>query len=209
MTIRKGQDWGERGALPAGAPVADDDRGAALAVQAARASSQDTPEVGLLGGDLHRTLGEPHHDELDLRRGDAMRFPMDLGTVRIDDGEPIAFVAHLIATGSSGDRLWSTRTITVMNGSFAGAANLGPRAHPNDGRLDLVDGMLPRGQRRAGRRRALSGTHLPHPDLSERRITHHVVEAATPLHVRVDGQPVGTGSRLEIECHPDAWIAVV
>ena len=30
-----------------------------------------------------------------------------------------------------------------MNGTFAGFHDLGPRAHPNDGRLDVVDGVLP------------------------------------------------------------------
>lgn len=209
MTIRRGQDWGEPGALGPDAPVVDNDRAAAELLEHSWAPEGPPPEIGILGGDLHVTLGQPRHDESDLREGNGMRLPMDLGTVRIDDGAPLVFVAHLVATERANGRLWSSRTVTVLNGSFVGPDNLGPRAHPNDGRLDITDGTLPRPQRRAGRRRARTGTHVPHPDLSERRSAHHVIESATPLHVRLDGRPVGSGRRLEITCHPDAWLAVV
>lgn len=209
MTIRKGQDWGEPGALASGSPVADDDCEAAELLERLWTPDGSPPEVGILGGDLHVTLGEPHHDELDLREGRGLRLPMDLGTVRIDDGDPRVFVAHLVAVEHPRRGLWSSRTITALNGSFVGAWNLGPRAHPNDGRLDITDGVLPRNQRRAGRRRALTGTHVPHPDLSERRTAHYQVESEIPLHVELDGRAVGRGTRLEITCHPDAWVAVV
>jgi hypothetical protein len=208
VTIRKGQDWGEPGALAPHAPVADDDAEAAALLQAGW--PLPTPiEIGVLGGDLHQTLGEPHHDEDDLRSGRGMRLPMDAGSVVLDSGEPVLFVAHLVAQARPGRGWWNGRTVVVTNGSFVEGANLGPRAHPNDGRLDLTDGELPRGQRRTGRRRALTGTHVPHPDLSEARITERVIESEVPLHVRLDGRPVGTARRLDLRCHPDAWIAVV
>lgn len=209
MTIRKGEPWGTAGPLADHAPLATSDADVADLLQLRWSTDGEPIEVGVLGGDLHRSLGGPHHDEEDLRAGRGLRLPMDLGTVRIDGGAPRVFVAHLIATAHARGRLWSSRTVTVLNGSFAGDDDLGPRAHPNDGRLDICDGVLPRGQRRAGRRRARTGAHLPHPDLAERRTAHHVVESGTPLHVRLDGRRVGSGTRLEITCHPDAWIAVV
>lgn len=208
MTIRKGEDWGAPGPLASDAPVADDDAEAAALLQASW-PAPTPPEIGLLGGDLHQTLGEPHHDEDDLRAGRGMRLPMDAGTVRLDGGEPLVFVAHLIALENPRRGWWSTRTVTVLNGSFAEGANLGPRAHPNDGRLDLTDGTLPRGQRRAGRRRALTGTHVPHPDLDVARIRDRTIESEVPLRVRLDGVDVGSARRLEISCHPDAWTVVV
>jgi hypothetical protein len=213
VTIRKGEAWGAPGSLPADAPVAEDDAQAAAELQRRwgvdGAAPTDPPHIGLLGGDLHRTVGEPHHDEHDLRSGQGMCLPMDAATVRLDGGAPQVFVAQLIATADRRGRLWHGRTITVVNGSFAGPYDLGPRAHPNDGRLDLVDGELPPRQRRMGRRRALTGSHLPHPDLTERRTAHHVVESDRVLHVRLDDVDVGVARRLEITCHPDAWIAVV
>lgn len=209
MTIRKGQDWGGPGTLEPGEPVGDDDAEVAELLSAVWSEGAPAPGIGLLGGDLHRTLGEPHHDEFDLREGRGLRLPMDLGTVRIDGGAPRVFIAHLVAMEQPRRGLWSTRTVTAVNGSFVGPWNLGPRAHPNDGRLDITDGVLPRSQRRAGRRRALTGTHVPHPDLSERRTAHYEVDSAVPLHVELDGRAVGCGTRLEITCHPDAWVAVI
>jgi hypothetical protein len=209
MTIRKGVDWGEPGALAPDAPVTVDDAQVALLLQDLWSPGSEPTEIGLLGGDLHTTLGAPTHDEDDLRSGAAMRFPMDLGTVSIDGAPPRVFVAHLIATTDRRGRLWNQRTVTVLNGSFAGRWNLGPRAHPNDGRLDLVDGALPPGQRRAGRRRMVTGTHVPHPDLSERRVREASVDSEVPWRIRLDDRDVGQGRSLEIRCHPDAWIAVV
>lgn len=209
MTIRKGQDWGEPGELSADAPVSSTDAQTAMLLRELWRPGGPPVEIGLVGGDLHATLGAPPHDADDLRSGPAMRLPMDLGTVCIDGGSTRLFVAHLIATTDRRGRLWNHRTVTVMNGSFAGRWNLGPHAHPNDGRLDLVDGALPPGQRRSGRRRMLTGTHLPHPQLEERRIRHAAVESAVPMRIRLDDRDVGTGRSLEITCHPDAWIAVV
>ena len=75
MTIRKGQSWGEPGPLAPDAPVADDDIDAAELLQRLWLPSRTVVELGLLGGDLHRTLGAPHHDEDDLRGGTGHALP--------------------------------------------------------------------------------------------------------------------------------------
>ena len=212
MSIRKGAAWGAPGALAAGAPLYRDDRSAADALQRAvddGAQLGDLGEIGLLGGDLHRTLGAPRHDEQDLRDGRAMRFPMDLGEVRLDGGAPQLFVAHLVATRTADGRLWSGRTIIAMNASFRDELDLGPRSHPGDGRLDVTDGSLPLGERRAGRRRARTGSHVPHPQLRERRVRQLEIELDRPLHVRLDGDLVGRARRLELRCLADAVVVVV
>jgi hypothetical protein len=209
MSIRKGSTWGAPGALAAGAPLYHDDRSAALALQHAVEHGAQLGEIGLLGGDLHRTLGAPRHDEQDLRAGRAMRFPMDLCEVRLDAGAPQLFLAHMVATPTAGGRLWSGRTITAMNATFCDGLDLGPRAHPGDGRLDVTDGFLPLGERRAGRRRARTGSHVPHPQLHERRVRQMEIELDRPLHVRLDGELVGRARRLELRCLADAVVVVV
>lgn len=208
MTIRRGEQWGAPGALGAHAPVASSDAEAARLVAQRWSSGSDPVELGLLGGDLHHDLGSPRHDAEQLRAGEGRRLPMDLGTVSLDGGEPRAFVAHLIATARRHSRLWSSRTVVVMNSSFAGPYRLGPRAHPNDGRLDLTDGRLPLRQRQDGRRRALTGSHVPHPQLEQRRGDHLVIDGER-LFVLLDGEEVGSARHLEVRCHPDAWVAVV
>lgn len=209
MTIRKGEPWGEPGRLLDGAAVFVDDRSASRALEAGRDAGRWPTEVGLLGGDLHRTLGAPRHDEAALRLGEGRRLPVDVGVVRLADGSEHLFVAHLIAHDRPHRRWWTGRTLVVMNADVAGRLRLGPRAHPNDGRLDVTDGRLPAGERRIGRRRARSASHLPHPDLSVRRVEHLSVEHDRAFHVWVDGERVGSSPILEIECLPDAITVVV
>jgi hypothetical protein len=214
VTIRPGEEWGAPGALAADAPVAEDDRAARAHLQRRLeevggeiARPGAFGELGLLGGDLHRTLGSPAHDVGDLRAGRGTRYPVDLGLVQVGDRH-LVFLSHLVAHPRAQLRWWSQRTVSIVNGSYVGELDLGPRAHPNDGRLDLTDGRLPLGQRRQGRRRARSGSHVPHPDLTTRRITHVEVHHDRPMHLWLDGEQVGTATDFDIRCLPDALVVV-
>ncbi len=209
MTIRKGRDWGEPGALGPGAAVVDTDRAGARLLQAALDAGAALPELGLVGGDLHRSLGAPRHDAQELYDGAGMRLPIDLGAVRLDGGEPQVFLAHLVATTRRGAALWSSRTLVAMNATFRGELDLGPRAHPNDGRLDITDGVLPARERRRGRARARTGSHLPHPALHERRVRELTVAGEDLWYVRLDDELVGTAGTLELTCRADATTVVV
>lgn len=225
MTIRPGEPWGEPGPLAADAPVLDSDAAAAAVLQArydALAAEERGAlgggalgEIGLVGGDLHRTLGAPGRDAAQLRGGAGVRFPVDVGVVALPGGERV-FLAHLVAQprtvagAARGVRWWSVRTLAVMNAGFVDDMDLGPRSHPNDGRLDVTDGELPRGQRRAGRRRARTGTHIPHPALRTRTARSLTVDAeGRDLHVWLDGVHVGAARSLPIRCIPDAVTVVV
>lgn len=217
MTIQKGAPWGAPGALARGAPVFADDADAARHLQdlfdgsdVAGGTDVDPAlgEIGLIRGDLHRTLGGPGRDEAALRGGHGTRFPTDVGVVRID-GRDRVFLAHLVAYRGRRVRWFAGRTIAVMNAAFVGAMDLGPRSHPNDGRLDVTDGRLPLGQRRQGRRRARTGTHVPHPGLATRSVaTFEEDLRGQSFHVWLDGVHAGTVERLSVRCIPDAVVVV-
>ncbi len=211
MTIRRGEAWGEPGPLASDAPVFVEDR-------SARAHLQDTldrggplpTEIGMVGGDLHRTLGAPRHAAEDLWAGRGMRFPVDLGVARLDGGEELIFLSHLIGVRRDLDRIFETHTVIAMNAAFAGASNLGPRAHPNDGRLDLTEGSVSRRERRAARRRATTGTHVPHPGLDERRVRDATIDLSPEgLEVYLDLSHIGHATHVELHCRPDALVVVV
>lgn len=216
MTIRRGSQWGEPGTLAEGAPTFADDRSAARwlagVVDGAvtREGGRDrVPEIGLVGGDLHRTLGSPSHGEADLRSGGGVRYPIDLIEVCwVDPGgqehRDVA-LAHVVARRAA---WWRGRTVVVMNADHVGAWNLGPRAHPDDGRLDVTDGALGWWDRRAARRRAPAGAHVPHPALGESRVKELDQELEPPMGLWLDGERVGTAARLAVRCLPDAAIVV-
>ncbi|MEY2569294.1 MAG: hypothetical protein QOE35_3823 [Actinomycetota bacterium] len=200
--IEKGQAWGVRAALPPDGVVVTSDGAAREVVEAARRGDHPVPVLGLLGGDLARTLGA-QGDEARLRSADAMTFPVDLGAVLLD-GRLHWFVAHLVARSP----LWG-RAFVAMNAQWRGGWNLGPRAHPGDGLLDTYDARLPPADRLKVRGRLAHGAHLPHPGIRERRTAAIQVELEHPLAVELDGQRVGKARTLSVRVEPEALRVVV
>jgi len=137
--------------------------------------------------------------------------PVDLGEVVVDRGDGMVsrhvFLAHAVAGRSR--RRWSQRTIVAMNGTHLRAADLGPRAHPNDGLLDITDGRVPRSQVRAALRRERTGTHVPHPGIRELRTASYEVFDERELPIVLDGRLIGAATHFEIRCIPDALVVVV
>src|SRR4051812_35197356 len=184
VTIRKGEPWGERQPLPADGWMVHSDAEARELIEPRWRAGEPLPVLGLLGGDLCRTLGGAG-DEGRLRSSDAMTFPVDLGVAEID-GEGHCFVAHAIVRRIG----WRGRAVAAMNAQWLGSWDLGPRSHPDDGLLDVTDGALPAGQRFEARRRARTGTHLPHPALATSRVSAVSLSFDPRLVVRLDGTTV-------------------
>ena len=203
MTIEKGTAWGDPGPLPDDGVVVRSDADARRVVEAARRAGERPPPLGLLGGDLCRTLGG-RGDEGRLRSDDAMRFPVDLGAVLLD-GRLHWFVAHLVAMRS----WWRGRVVMAMNAQWRGDDNIAPRGHPNDGLIEVLDLSLPLRQRWQARRRMPSGTHVPHPGITVERTRAIQVTLERPLPVVLDGDPVGTARNLALRVEPDALTVVV
>jgi diacylglycerol kinase family enzyme len=202
MTVAKGQEWGSAAPLPEGGVVVSSDAEASEVITAARRAGDPVPVLGLLGGDLCRTLGGTG-DATRLRSDAAVTFPVDLGSVLID-GRLHWFVAHVVARGAG----W-TSAFVAMNAQWLGRWNLGPRAHPNDGLLDVYEAHLRWGELWAVRRRLGHGAHLPHPRIAERRVAALQVSFARPRPVRLDGAVVGRARNLSLRVEPDALRVVV
>lgn len=202
MTIRKGETWGEPAPLPPDGVVVGTDAAARRVLEPARRARRPLPPIGLLGGDLWRTLGG-RRDEARLHGDAAMTFPCDLGEVLLD-GRPHVFVAHLVARSPG----WG-RGVVAMNAQWLGSWNAGPRAHPNDGRLDVYRWRLGVGDRLKVRARVHHGAHLPHPSIDEQRTPAVQVDLPRPLTVWLDGERVGSARSLAIRVEPDALRVVV
>jgi hypothetical protein len=205
VTIRKGEAWGEAGGLPSDGVVVRSDAEARAVVTAARRAGDPTPALGLLGGDLCRTLGG-RGDESRLRSEGAVRVPVDLGSVLVD-GVQHWFVAHLVARRS----WWRGRIVAAMNAEFVGSWDVAPRAHPNDGVLDVLDvsPSFPLVDRFRARRRLPTGGHVPHPAISLSRRPAVQIDLERPTPVRLDGEEIGEARRLSVRLEPDALVCVV
>jgi len=203
MTVRKGELWGESGGLGPDGVVVDDDAQVREVVEAARRSSQPIPPVGLLGGDLCRTLGG-RGDRERLGSSAAFAAPVDVGSVLVD-GRQHWFVAHLVARRS----WWRGRVVAVMNAQWLGHWDVAPRSHPGDGRFDVIDGDLSLRDRISARKRLLTGTHVPHRDLQVSQAAAGQLHFERPLNVWLDGVDVGRASDVVFRVEPDALRVVV
>lgn len=203
MTIRKGQPWGEPGPLADDGVLIRDDAAASAAVAAARRENRPPPELGLIGGDLARTVGATG-DAARLRSDDAQRLPIDLGTVLVD-GRLELFVAHLVVRRA----FWQGPFVVVMNAEFLGPMKMAPRAHPNDGLLDVLEGSLGLDDRLRARSRTRTGDHVPHPDIRQRRVAAAQFDVPPRASVWLDGRRVGRAQHLSVRIDSEALVGVV
>ena len=205
MTVRKGEAWGETGGLPADGVVVANDAEARAVVTAARRAGAPVPMLGLLGGDLCRTVGG-RGDEGRLRSDGAVRLPVDLGSVLVD-GRQHWFVAHLVARRG----WWRGRVVAAMNAEFLGPWDVAPRAHPGDGLLEVLDVSpdMSLRDRWTARARLPAGGHLPHPAIAVSRRAAVQIDLDVPTPVWLDGERVGDAQRLSVRIEPDALVCVV
>lgn len=217
MTIEKGQTWGEP-APPELVPIvsADDVDLARLAFDERRAGRH--PVLSVADGDLLHTLGLSGHRSADERHA----YPIDLGLATLDPDQnpvdaPVPFVAHVVVGGRRlpGERLIARLfghgpaiTVAVMNSAWLTDLRLGPRAHPNDGRLDVIEGRVAFRERREAHRRSKSGSHLPHPDLTTTRTATWQSKFDHPRPVSIDGVDRGVVRSIRVELIPDALTVV-
>jgi hypothetical protein len=202
--ISKGRDWGRRAIVPPDVVVCSDDAGAGAVVAAARGRPDDIAPVLLTGGDLHRTLGGGPGPTVGV--GDeATRVCCDVGEVLLD-GKLHWFVAHLVIGGP----WWVRSTSVVANAAFLRSANVAPRAHPGDGKLDLIEARLALRQRLLSLRRLRSGTHVPHPDINTSRWENHQIDLGPHGdRVSLDGVRVGRVHRIVVRVEPSALAVYV
>ena len=209
MIVKRGPGWGvdfgEPGEIPADARTAADDAAAGEIVAEARRANRPIPPVVLTGGDLARTLGvAPGAASAKPGASVGARFEADVGAALLD-GRLHWFVAHLVARRS----WWRGRLLVAANAAFIGGWNAAPRSHPGDGRLDVFDADPSLAVRLAARRRLPSGTHVPHPAITQRRTAAAQYDFDPALDVYLDGRSLSRARTLSLRVEPAAlevWV---
>lgn len=196
MTIRIGEDWGEGiDFAPQGTRIAYTDHDVALALD-------DGRPVLVRGGSLHQTLGSPN--------GTAVTrcLPVDLiEIVETSSNTRIGVsVANIFLNLRGPFGRWRGRIVLATNcGEYAGVTPC-PRSHPNDGAFDVieVDASMTLFQRRLAWKRAISGTHLPHPLLSVWSGEKFRLTIRPNERINVDGVDLKFTGDVELRAVPDA-----
>jgi len=203
VTVEKGQDWGELGPLPEDGVVVRTDAEARAVVTEARRANRPVPPLGLLGGDLCRTVGG-RGDEARLHAPEATRLTVDLGAVLVD-GRLHWFVAHLVARKG-----WLRGPILgAFNAQWLGDWDVAPRAHPGDGLLEVLDVTMSPGERWKAHSRLRTGTHVPHPGIKVTRADAVQRDLPKGHSVWLDGERLGPATAVSIRVEADALRVVV
>lgn len=193
MVIQKGEPWGR-------ASVADDAWPVAHSDSEFASQGRDHP-VRLSGGNLYRALGSPAVPQA----SDACTIlPVDsLRCVITSPGH--TRVVEAVSDVRMG-RWWGRHGMRILtNGGLLDARNIAPRAHPNDGEWDLLvlDSSMPLRQRAAAWKRALTGTHVPHPDIHLTRVGQCSFPNTGGLSLVIDGADMGDWQTLDVSVLPD------
>jgi hypothetical protein len=198
VSVRKGEPWGSVGPAPAGLVIVRTDRELFEVVNARRAAGETVPPIGLVGGDLCRALGGTGEEA--RFAGEVPILPVDL--LRVDAGGRTAWAAaHVIARRRRG---WRGQIVAVMNGQYAGRADVAPRAHPGDGQADVVTvaaAMDVRARWQAWRRLP-TGTHVPHASITTRRSAEVTIELGAPAPVAADGRRIARARTFTVTVEP-------
>lgn len=191
MAVEKGKEWGHPGLLPPSTMVASSDAEANELLAGGELS------IGLEAGDLARTLGiRQPYDPVSPKQ----LVPIDAVSVELDDGSVHIGLAHVLL----GHPVASRQSVAIMNAAFWHGRNIAPRAHPGDGKLDVVHLQLSAADRIKAWRRMTSGSHVPHPAISIRRVPAGQAQVAKRRSVWVDGRRIGRSMTVAYQVIPEA-----
>jgi diacylglycerol kinase family enzyme len=149
-----------------------------------------------------------------------MAAPLD--GLRLADG---ALAVNMVVSGTAPGRLraWHRRwpcvvlvdehevfrgsatTVVVANGQFLDGDDVVPKGHPGDGRFEVQVYSVAPGQRRAVRRRLLTGTHLPHPEIRTFQGRSARVTWGAPMPLRLDRRRPAAVAEVEVTLVPAAF----
>ena len=161
MPIQPGLPWGVVAAEPAPALYLVSDRSVGRFLRDNTAKIVHSQNLCYQAGDLETVLG------LTDTRDRSQRLKVIVDAISVEYTDLQGKRHHDVCFGSLhiGNRLFRGALSIVSNSGLWRGREVAPRAHPNDGKLDIVEisPAMRWNQRMMAWRRTRIGTHLPHP----------------------------------------------
>ena len=202
MNIEKGRSWGSLSPLPPEGVIIKTNKELLEKVNDCKRQGIDLPTFGLLGGDLWRTLGGRRAEER-LYSGEATTLDIDLGCALLD-GKIFWFCAHMfIGSKLKGEKIF------ISNVAHYGKTNPAPKAHPGDGKFDMLEVKLSPFQTFKAVKRVSAGTHIPHPGIKYRQVSSEQFSFGKKLSIGIDGKNIGKFSTVSIRIENEALRVVI
>tara|TARA_B100001559_G_C16493144_1_gene619391 strand:- start:1904 stop:2512 length:609 start_codon:yes stop_codon:yes gene_type:complete len=202
MNIEKGRSWGSLSPLPPEGVIIKTNKELLEKVNDCKRQGIDLPTFGLLGGDLWRTLGGRRAEER-LYGGEATTLDIDLGCALLD-GKIFWFCAHMfIGSKLKGEKIF------ISNVAHYGKMNPAPKAHPGDGKFDMLEVKLSPFQTFKAVKRVSAGTHIPHPGIKYRQVSSEQFSFGKKLSIEIDGKNIGKFSTVSIRIENEALRVVI
>ena len=198
MTIRKGEDWG-RVEMVSQVVTAQGDGELASLVKC------ESEALEVRSGDTWASVGGPGPICPPTR---VLQLPFDAVEVIFNAKSHVAYSSVVVRSpwrrgGWLRGQLW----LVSLTGVYR-ARNVAPRAHPNDGRIDVIhcDASMSLRDRCQAWRRALVGDHLPHRHVSVARVPDASVSSRRDVVVVIDGRRIGTTQSVQMRVLVDEWL---
>jgi hypothetical protein len=96
-------------------------------------------------------------------------------------------------------------TVVVAIGQFLRGLDVVPRGHPGDGRAEVQVYAVPTRDRAGLRTRLATGTHVPHPGVTQRTGVRVSVSTGRAVTLEVDGRERTASDRLDLVVDPGAY----
>jgi hypothetical protein len=204
MTIRKSEEWGRPSHAQSVVTVRRDSE---ISDWLTLSQSQSA-ELQVQGGDTWLSLGRP-----DVIRYPSVTWRLPFDAIRVSVGEKeLRAYSSLVLRNPwwrggvfTGD-IWCVSLTGILRGR-----NISPRAHPNDGIIDVLRVKLDMTvrQRIQAWSRAKRGDHLPHYGIEISRLTTTRISSPRTMLLAIDGKRFGQVREIRLEVLPDEWFVSV
>jgi hypothetical protein len=200
MPVTPGSPWGVSVPAPKHARVLETDRQLGIFLRDSSAQQIHAQSLLMKAGDIPRALGVLNG----VQRLEHVRVIVDAIAVSYTDMNGITHSDVCIGSLSIANRFLRGAITVVTNSGYWRGHEVAPRAHLNDGRLDIfeVSGAMRWSQRRLMWKKTSLGTHLPHPLLSYSQGDFFDWKGR-PQRLSIDGEFVATVTQVSCRIQSD------